>query len=779
MIPALRTVLLALSPRHAPAAVKNFLLWQQLTKDESALMLWNRYFNPLEYRSMYPDIANAKVSPLVHFLLRGNAELRSPSTLFDIHYYLERYPEVAASGVNALLHFALFGSREGRTIPRLQPWLEPAQLIDPSTSTRAIFVNNDWGPGCPLVSVVIPCFNYGALVEQAIRSALNQTFSDLEIIVVEGGSTDPSSIEEFRHVESLALPRTRFFYRTERHLVGDNRNFGIGQARGRYICCLDADDLLRPVYLEIAVFLAEYFGYDIVSPSVQSFGQSNYQWYASAPRFPAIFSENRIASAAVFRRNAWADVGGYRDWGLGREYIYEDWDFWIRLLGHGFLATSIHEPLFLYRVHEGSLTNGSQLDVDLQRKTLQDANSGLRTNYYQAETLSRWVLNPWDNLIPQDNEPPAFLLALPFITIGGAEKLFRTLADHIVTRGQRFLVITSTTLPKSVPDDAASFERITPHVYHLSRLFSTDEARHAFLRYLMRRYSVATLMLAGCDLVYHLLPALKSEFPDMVVLDQLFNDSVHVPNNRRYSGAIDATVVPSEQLLTALVKEHHAAPASIKVIPHRVKTETVRHDPHSNPLGAAAKGKVVVAFFGRLSTEKAPDLFVDIAYALRKHRELFFVMTGEGPERQNVLARIRKRHLEERLYAPGFVEHVVPLMQATDIVVLPSRVDGMPLAVLEAQALGKPVVASRVGSLPEMIEDKISGFLCDIADVSGFCQRILQLACEPELRERMGIAAQRISAEKYSVQGMLDSYESLLHSARENIRSAATASSPR
>ena len=184
-----------------------------------------------------------------------------------------------------------------------------------------------------------------------------------------------------------------------------------------------------------------------------------------------------------------------------------------------------------------------------------------------------------------------------------------------MARGQRLIVITSLTLPESMPDDVASFERITPHVYQLSRLFSTDEPRHAFLRYLIRRYSVTTLMLAGCELVYHLLPALKAEFPDLVVVDQLFNDSVHVPNNRQYADAIDRTVVPSEQLLTSLVENHYAAPSSIKVIPHGLKSAEARDKLDSNPLSAAAKGKIIVSFFGRLSAEKAPDLFVDIANA--------------------------------------------------------------------------------------------------------------------------------------------------------------------
>ncbi len=667
--------------------------------------------------------------------------------------------------MNALLHFALFGHREGRIIPESPFGLRAAG----TDSTMApVLINNDWRPDCPLVSVVIPCFNYGSLVEQAIRSVLNQTFGDFEIIVVEGGSTDPSSLENVRRVEALALPKTRFYYRAERHLVGDNRNFGIGHARGRYVCCLDADDLLCPVYLEVAVFLAEYFGFDIVTPSVKYFGQSDYRWHARNPNFPAILSENRIATSALFRRGAWAHVGGFRDWGLGRDYVYEDWDFWIRLLGHGFQAVSIHEPLFLYRVHESSLTNGSTLDMGRQRKVLQEANAGLRASAGSVLAPRRSVLNPGKNLGPRDNEQPAFLLAIPFITLGGAEKLFRTLAERIVARGQRLIVITSLTLPDSMPDEVASFERITPHVYQLSRLFSTDQPRHAFLRYLMRRYSVATLMLAGCELVYHLLPALKAEFPDLVVVDQLFNDSVHVPNNRQYADAIDRTVVPSEQLLTSLVENHYAAPSSIKVIPHGLKSAEARDIVDSNPLSAAAQGKIIVSFFGRLSAEKAPDLFVDIANALHSRGDLFFVMTGDGPERQRVLARIRKHGLEDRFYTPGFVDDVVPLMQATDIVVLPSRVDGMPLTVLEAQALGKPVVASRVGSLPEMIEDKVSGFLCDVADVSGFCQRILQLASDPDLRERMGIAAQQIGLKKFSADGMLDNYEQVFQNARED-----------
>jgi hypothetical protein len=251
-----------LSPRRLRTTAKNLALWRRLKASPEADVVWNQYFDAAEYLWTYPDVAGVGVDPFLHFLLRGNEEYRNPSPRFDTRYYLSRYTDVKIAGINALLHFALFGKAEDRTLTRRMTRRMPAKAKREPHQT--IFINNDWRRDCPLLSVVIPCFNYGRFVEVAIRSALAQTFQDLEIIVVEGGSTDEATVAEVRRLESLELRNTRFYYREGRRLLGDNRNFGIGLARGRYVCCLDADDLLMPVYLEVAVFLAEVFGYDFV-----------------------------------------------------------------------------------------------------------------------------------------------------------------------------------------------------------------------------------------------------------------------------------------------------------------------------------------------------------------------------------------------------------------------------------------------------------------------------------------------------------------------------------
>jgi glycosyltransferase involved in cell wall biosynthesis len=756
----LRTGALILSRMRTREGAKNLALWLRLNRHPATAAIWNQYFLPQEYLEMYPDIKVSGVSPTIHFVLCGTAERRNPSKQFDTKYYLGRYPEVTASGLNPLLHYALFGEKEGRTLNRETREVTAAHESDGSA---VIYVNNDWPGGQPLLSVVIPCFNYGCFIEEAIRSVLGQTFQDFEIIVVEGGSTDELTLPKVRQLESLGLPKTRFYYREGRHLVGDNRNFGISLARGRYVCCLDADDVLQAVYLEVAVFLAEVYGHDIVYPSVQSFGESNICWLIHDAGFPQILDENQISTVALFRRSAWAHAGGYRDWGLGQQHVVEDWDLWIRLLAHGFTAKAIREPLLKYRVHSASLTRTSKPEINDQRQRLRAANSALVESASCFEPPRRSVINPYANLKSLEDGKPGFLLALPFITIGGAEKLFRNISQSIVDSGYRLIVITSLTLSDAVPEDASSFDAITPHRYHLSQLFQTDPERFAFLRYLLRRYQVTTLMLAGCEFVYHLLPELKREFPNLGVVDQIFNDTVHVYNNRHYEKHIDATIVPSDPLLRTIIERHGADPSSVHIIPHGIEIAKTLPVSQAGALPAASHEKIIVAYFGRLSYEKGPDRFIEIVRRLSRDSRLYFVMTGEGPEREKVFNLIRDYSLKDKIYTPGFVDDIQSLMNAVDIVVLPSRVDGMPLAVLEAQALGKSVVASRIGSLPEMISDGHTGFLCEPDDVNLFCERITTLAHDPAARARIGAAARVSVTEKYSSGRMIEQYHRVFH----------------
>ena len=781
LLRAWRTAGLIFSPVHAVGNLRNLWLWTRVIRSTESLHVWAKYFDSNFYLHSYPDVAEKGLDPCLHFLTRGNMECRRPSRWFSTGEYLTAYPDVRRSGVNALLHYALFGHSENRRAlaeqtPEVSPAVPVAATAPPpperqflQIDRREVAINNHWPDGRPLVSVIIPCFNYGAYIEEAIRSVVAQTFAALEIIVVDGGSTDADTLERLRRMEAERLPGVSFFYREGRHLVGDNRNYGISRARGRYVCCLDADDMLDPTYCEVAVFLAEGYGFDLVYSSLQCFGNSDFRWLLTDARFPAIAVRNEISTTALFRKADWAHTGGFCDWPAGDDHIPEDWEFWVRLMAYGCRAKSIRAPLLLYRVHHGSLSSVSDMDPDRQSRGIQAHNALLLSDCQPAADAEMKIFGRWSNFDTGDGDlRPGFLLALPFATIGGAETLLYGLAQEVAQRGFRLIVVTSLMLPDVVPDNIKSFTVLTPHVYPLAHLFHDPGLPEEFVCRLVKRYRVSHLFFAGCELVYHLLPRLREEAPSLTVIDQLFNDEVHAPNNRRYRAYIDATVVPSESLKASLLRRTPEAPGRIEVVPHAVdipapESRTPRQLRESVSLPAE---KVIVAFFGRLSPEKGADVFVEIVRALARRRDLFFLMTGEGPERSRILALIRQYGLESSIHAPGFVEDVRPLMAASDIIVVPSILDGMPLVVLESQAHAKAVVASSVGSIPSMISDAATGFLCPPGEVPAFVNRIQQLADDLSLRLALGRAARASVRERFSKDTMLRSYFDVFEESR-------------
>jgi glycosyltransferase involved in cell wall biosynthesis len=201
-----------------------------------------------------------------------------------------------------------------------------------------------WPLDVPFVSVVIPCYNHGQFVAEAIQSILDQTLQDVEIIVVNDGSTDGETV---RILNSLDQPKTRLIHLPQNRGLPAARNAGIREAQGRYICCLDADDKLHPTYLEKAVTLMESNrGISFVGSWTQVFGSESRVWYAR-PFDPAeILYANQFNSLAVFRRTAWERADGFFE---EMREGFEDWEFWVRLTGLGYRGYQIPEKLIYVR----------------------------------------------------------------------------------------------------------------------------------------------------------------------------------------------------------------------------------------------------------------------------------------------------------------------------------------------------------------------------------------------------------------------------------------------
>jgi glycosyltransferase involved in cell wall biosynthesis len=203
----------------------------------------------------------------------------------------------------------------------------------------------------PVVSVIIPCFNLGAFVAEAVESVLKQTFRDYDVVLVDDGSTDPDTTAR---LDALAETPGVALVRSANRGLSAARNTGIKHSTGRYICALDADDRIRPEWLERSVAILEsHPQFAFVSHWVQAFGDRTFEWTPGRADLPALLDHNVFNGAALFRRTIVDTVGGFDE---SMRDGCEDWEFWLRVLEQGFEGTIIPELLYEYRQRDDSMS---------------------------------------------------------------------------------------------------------------------------------------------------------------------------------------------------------------------------------------------------------------------------------------------------------------------------------------------------------------------------------------------------------------------------------------
>ena len=213
----------------------------------------------------------------------------------------------------------------------------------------------------PTVSVIIPAYNAASFVQETIKSVLDQTFHDFELIVVDDGSTDQTS----EIIKKYKDKRIRYFFKSNSG-VSETRNFGLENAKGDVVAFLDADDLFLPTNLEKKVFyLRANPETDLVHSSEIRFSS------ATGENITTVFgSEGKVLekllamrgnvihspSSVVVRKRLLDQVGGFDP----KLSTSADWDMWVRLSAKTPFGY-IPEPLVKYRVHAAQMHNNIKL----------------------------------------------------------------------------------------------------------------------------------------------------------------------------------------------------------------------------------------------------------------------------------------------------------------------------------------------------------------------------------------------------------------------------------
>ncbi|MHB8120990.1 MAG: glycosyltransferase family 2 protein [Desulfuromonadaceae bacterium] len=212
----------------------------------------------------------------------------------------------------------------------------------------------------PRVSVIIPCYNHGEYLDEAVDSILAQTFRDFEIIIVNDGSTDAQTIAT---LENYQRPHTRVLHTSNQGLAMA-RNNGIREACGEFILPLDADDRVAPDYLEKGVAIMDASpGTGIVYCLADCFGAQQGRWDIPEYSPRGMLLTNLIFCCSLFRKSSWEQTAGYNP-NMNRGW--EDWDFWLSLIERGCTVQRIPEVLFFYRVAPESMVRSMDRKVRVE-----------------------------------------------------------------------------------------------------------------------------------------------------------------------------------------------------------------------------------------------------------------------------------------------------------------------------------------------------------------------------------------------------------------------------
>jgi glycosyltransferase involved in cell wall biosynthesis len=631
--------------------------------------------------------------------------------------------------------------------------------------------NKKWPSEKPLVSVITPFYNQATSIKETAQSVFNQTYKDIEYIIVDDGSKE----EEARELDAIKDKRLKVIRNKENIGKGSPaaaRNEGIKHASGKYVVCLDGDDMLAPTYIEKAIIALEFYpSTSLVTTDKRMFGAMN-EPVSFVDYDPLeLINDNMVVTAAMYKREAWEATGGYKT-GIG----YEDWEFWISMAEKGFFGKHLPEKLFLYRTayvsryvedkkkHQDNVRMIRSLHPEYKHRVKQF----LKTNrklIYQAdpETIARNLTNVEAYKLPP-NKNKSILFALPWMTFGGAETLVVNFCNEI----KDDFNISFVTGIDSAHEWEYRFSEFTDDIYHLPKLFRSDT--HLYIEFISNYITtrgISILHIVHTSFMFSLLPEIRKRHPELRIVVTQFNDRAHFEESLEYEDYINGYTSDN-----SAVANHYGRKLlnnkNVTVIPNGVNCygifnpDLFNREIERNELGIG-EDDIAIFFVGRLSEEKNPDVFLEAA---KKHindyktENIKFFVIGDGPMREEVEKRIADIDNPNVQYL-GYQSDIAKYLSTADIFVLPSAIEGFPLSILEAMAMNVVVIASDVGAVPEIIDSGNNGFVVTPGSSEEITEIINQLKHDKSLLAKIKINARTKIEKKYSNTILGENYRKL------------------
>ena len=259
----------------------------------------------------------------------------------------------------------------------------------------------------------------------------------------------------------------------------------------------------------------------------------------------------------------------------------------------------------------------------------------------------------------------------------------------------------------------------------------------------------------GASSLYPSLARWKESNPQIRSVDILYNEFGHTLNHFLYERCFDSVIVESEYMRRYVILASSKTPPAVELVRSGVDLELFQ------AFGRQARNgtQLTVGYIGRMSPEKNPMGFIDLAERLLSlDGNLKFRMAGNGTSRKAVERRLADSPYSDQIVYRGFVDGSHEELHELDVLIVPSKFDGCPAIVMEANACGIPVVAAPVGGIPELIDDGVNGYLVDPEDVRRIEDLLTTWKRSPETLAQLQRSAREYASRMFDREQMFDDY---------------------
>jgi glycosyltransferase involved in cell wall biosynthesis len=427
---------------------------------------------------------------------------------------------------------------------------------------------------------------------------------------------------------------------------------------------------------------------------------------------------------------------------------------------------------------------------DMLRKSYTTATQGicLLRGFY-------WVFCAKQSIPAVDDATKMRLLfIMPHMEFGGGEKTCLDLLSHLDPNRYMLFILTTRDKPHVWHD---RFAAVTKYIWHPPATVNQEQIEK-FITELLRRLHIPLVIIYHSRVGYALTPFIKHNFPHVKIVDLLqggmmspFIQEQAIDQNmiamiREWQGKIKTTkdileystpfntcldkrIAASHHLKAYLADKYQICGEQIVVIHNAVDTdyfnpERVPANVYRTKYGLQATDRIV-SFIARLSIKKHPEFIVALAHSLRQtgYSNIKWVLAGDGEELDRLKQQIEHLGLQETVLLPGYIQDPRPLLKDTDVLVLPSEVEGLPVVILEAMSMGIPVVASQIGGIPELVEDGENGYVIPFDEhfLDTSARKIKLLLSDQKLYQQIAQNNRIKVQQAFSIHKMADQYDRL------------------